>query len=235
MSGDGRDGSALAAGSDTAGGPPLVPAPLYGLRTWRVVGAPGEERLAGPQRPAPWPDGGEWLRAVCGQGAGHDAPYAACDCGIHAWHPRRRSARRVFACRREVPGILEAWGAVELHADGLRAERARPYALVAAPGRNGAQIARLAARYDAQVIEARGPDELLAWCRERNLGVSEAVVARLLGPDRAKPRGISRGDVLRVAAALLIAALLVLGGLQFITDPPGPRTINGRTGEIHVN
>jgi hypothetical protein len=36
-------------------GPPLVPSPLYGLRTWSVVGASGEERLAGPQQAAPVP------------------------------------------------------------------------------------------------------------------------------------------------------------------------------------
>lgn len=214
---------------------PLVPAPVYGLRTWRVVGAPGDERLAGSQRPAPWPDAGEWLHAECAEHP-HDAPQAGCDCGIHAWHPRRRSARRVLAYRRELPGIVEAAGAVEVHADGLRAERARPCALVAAPGRNRAQIARLADRYEAQVVDVRGPDALLAWCGERGLGISESVVARLLGPERAKPRrSVSRGDVLRVAAALLVAALLVIGGLELITDPPGPRTINGRTGPIQVD
>lgn len=212
----------------------VVPAPLYGLRTWRVVGPQGDERLAGPQRPVPWPGGGEWLRASCP--AGHPAPRAGCDCGIHGWHPSRRAAKRILACRREVPGILEAWGAVEVHADGLRAERGRPYALVAAPGRNRAQIARLAGRYDAELVDVRGPDALLDWCAERGLGLSEPVLADLLGPDRPPPRrGVSRSDVLRVAAALVIAALLVIGGLQFITDPPGPRTLNGRAGEIHVD
>ena len=29
--------------------PQLVPSPLYGLRTWSVAGAHGQERLAGPQ------------------------------------------------------------------------------------------------------------------------------------------------------------------------------------------
>src|SRR4051794_28187385 len=35
--------------------PPLVAGPLYGLRTWAVVGPPGEERLGGPPRRAPRP------------------------------------------------------------------------------------------------------------------------------------------------------------------------------------
>jgi hypothetical protein len=32
----------------------------------------------------------------------------------------------VLASRFELPGIIEADGAVEVHADGFRAERARP-------------------------------------------------------------------------------------------------------------
>ena len=46
----------------------------------------------------------------------------------------RSSARRVLACRREIPGIAEASGAIEIHEDGFRAERARPYAFLLPPG-----------------------------------------------------------------------------------------------------
>jgi hypothetical protein len=38
-----------------------------------------------------------------------------------------------------------------------------------------------------------------------------------------------------VAVALAIAALLVLGGLELLSDPSGPRTLRGRAGEIHVD
>src|SRR3954447_2680365 len=47
---------------------PLVPGPVYGLRTWTVAGDAGCERLAGPQRGAVWPIDGEWFAAVCPSG-----------------------------------------------------------------------------------------------------------------------------------------------------------------------
>jgi hypothetical protein len=217
---------------------PLVAGSLFGLRTWRVVADDGGEALAGPLYGIPWPAGGDWLRATCAND--HRAPDAECDCGVHAWHPRLRSARDVLAVRGLIPGVLEAQGPVEVHEDGVRAQRGRPYAFVAMPGRNAQLIRRLAARYDAAVIEASRPEELLAFCRERRLGMDEQVVAELLGigdpkeRERAKFRK-ARIDALRVAAVVVISALLVALGLTVITDPPGERTLYGRTGEVHVH
>jgi len=217
---------------------PLVAGSLFGLRTWRVVADEGGEYLAGPLTGTRWPVGGDWLRASCE--LGHAAPDPDHDCGVHAWHPRRRSAREVLAVRGVVAGVLEAQGPVEVHEDGFRAQRGRPYALVAMPGRNAQLIGRLAARYGAEVVEASGPDALLAFCRERRLGMDRNVVAELLGIDdldereRAKLRR-ARIDLLRVAAAVAVSLLLVLLGLTLATDPPGPRTLYGRTGEIHTH
>ena len=98
--------AAAAAMSDA----PLVPGALYGLRTWGVAGAPGDERLIGPQRSVPWPSGGALLEAECSATPPHAPPGAACACGLHAWHPTRAAARRVCGVRRDVPGILEASG-----------------------------------------------------------------------------------------------------------------------------
>ena len=214
----------------------LIATPVYGLRTWTVTGEPGNERLAGPHRGEPWPTGGAWLEAVCPR-EGHDSPAPGCDCGIHAWHPRRRTARKIFAGRRELPGVVEASGAIEVHEDGFRAERARPYALVLPPGRNAGLAHRLAETYDVPVVEVRSPDDVLRWCSERGLGLAPAVVAELLGADelaaqhRAR-RSAERANVLRIVAAVLIAAVLVTVGL-LVTDDPGDRTISGRTGEVH--
>jgi hypothetical protein len=173
----------------------------------------GRERLAAPLRGTPWASGRDWLQATCGEG--HPAPASGCRCGIHAWHPRAKHARRVLSCRFELPGIVEADGAVEVHEDGFRAERARPYAFVRLPGRNPYLIERVAAAYGAQILDLRRPKELLAVCRERGLGLSEPVVDALLGPEvveelrRARARG-RREDALRYAAAALIFALFVL-------------------------
>jgi hypothetical protein len=216
---------------------PLVPGPLYGLRSWKVVSGRGSELLAGPHRNTPWPAAGEWLASTCA--SGHAAPSPGCECGIHAWHPRRASVRRVLTSRREVAGVVEAAGAVELHEEGFRAERARPHAFVMSPGRNLKLISRLAATYHAEVIDVSGADALLAWCRERRLGLDEPVVTGLLGPERLEDRRRSRGrkrrrDAFRVAAAVLVAALLALLGISYLSDPPEDRVLKGRSGEIQV-
>ena len=195
---------------------PLVPGPLYGLRTWRVVIDDGRERLFAPQRGTPWTLGRGWLQATCGEG--HAAPAADCRCGIHAWHPRRATARRVLRSRFDLPGIVEADGVVEVHEDGFRAERARPYAFVRLPGRNPYLIERLAAAHGAEILDLRRPEELVAVCRERRLGLEESVVEELLGAEaiaerrRARARQ-RRNDALRVAVALLVVALLCVVAL----------------------
>lgn len=212
--------------------PALLPSPLYGLRTWSVVGANGEERLSGPQQPAPWPDGGAWLTARCARIEEHAAPVAGCECGIHAWHPDRRSARRVLATRRAIPGVVEAGGAIEVHREGFRAERARPLALMLGPGANAALVGRLAAAYDAEVVPVDGPAALLAWCRARGLGIERAAVDELLGPERVADhrRGVRAGR-LRIAAVLAAIAIMLGVGLV-ATDDPGDRRLFGRTGEV---
>jgi hypothetical protein len=204
---------------------PLIPGPLYGLRTWRVVAEDGVERLAAPHRGTTWVPG-DWLEASCEH---HAAPAAGCDCGVHAWHPRRASARRVLSTRFEVPGIVEADGAIEVHAEGFRAERARPYALVLTPGRNAGQIRRLADEYGVEVVEVGGPGELLEWCSERGLGLSEPVVRDLVGPTRRPKSG-----VLRLAAALAVAGALLFAGIELIPEQESGETLKGRGGEIQV-
>jgi hypothetical protein len=217
---------------------PLVVTPVYGVRTWTVSGEPGDERLAGPYRGEPWPTGGAWLEASCPGAEAHAAPAPGCGCGIHAWHPRRRAARRILASRRELPGVVEASGAIEVHEEGFRAQRARPYALLLAPGRNAGLVHRLAEVYGARVVEAGDPDAVLRWCSERGLGLAPPVVAELLGPDRLDAqrrarRAKVRANAVRVAAAVAAAALLLVVGLV-ATDSPGDRTLHGRTGEVHT-
>ena len=213
--------------------PPLVPSPLYGLRTWSVVGESGQERLGGPQQRAPWPEDG-WLTAACAGGAGHFAPAPDCECGIHAWHPRKRSARRVLALRRQVAGVVEARGVIELHRDGFRAEHARPFALFLSPGANAALVRRLAFAYSVEAVPAGGPGAVVDWCRSRGLGLEASVVDELLGPERLAEWELGvLVQRLRVAGALVLVAVLLAAGLA-ATGDPGPRTLHGRTGEVQL-
>jgi len=211
--------------------PPLVPSPLFGLRTWSVVGERGEERLSGPQQGTPWPVGGAWLHARCATEQ-HDAPARACACGIHAWHPGRRGARRVLGPRDAVGGVVEAAGAIELHRDGFRAERARPRALFLGPRANEALIGRLSAAYGAEAVKVRAPRDVVAWCDARGYGLEPGVVDALLGPELVRrERRRVRLVRLRVAAALAAIALLLAAGLAATSDP-GDRPLFGRTGEV---
>ncbi|MET0816126.1 MAG: hypothetical protein ABWZ67_01155 [Solirubrobacteraceae bacterium] len=214
-------------------GTALVPGPLYGLRTWSVVGEAGDERLEGPQQPAPWPADGEWLTATCAVDPRHAAPQPGCTCGIHAWHPRRSSARHVLGYRGRVSGIVEAGGAVEVHHDGFRAERARPHAFFATRQSNRALLARLAETYRAEVVPASGPDDVVTWCREHDLGLDAVVVGELLGPEGlAAVRTARRRTRLRIAGAAVVIAVILFLGLEF-TASPGDRPLFGRTGPIH--
>jgi len=215
---------------------PLVPGPLYGLRMWRVAGAPGHERLIGSHRTTPWPIGGALLAAECSAMPPHDPPGTTCVCGLHAWHPSRAAVRRVCGVRSEVPGILEASGAVEVHADGFRAERGRPYELVLLPNRNARQLERLAEAYDAELLCLDGPCALLAHCRERGLGLAESVVAELVGRESlAAHRRERRRRGVRTAVSLA-GATLVLAGIAIVVDPgvEHGKVLKGRAGEIRV-
>jgi hypothetical protein len=100
-------------------------------------------------------------------------------------------------------------------------------------------VCRLAEAYGAQIVEADGPDALLALCRAQGLGLDPHVVAQLLGPQKVEEcrrarRQRARAAALRLAAAVGVAALLVVAG-QLATDPPSDRVLHGRTGEIHTN
>lgn len=159
---------------------PLVAGPIYGLRSWRVSGPRAAERLVAPHRGTQWPVGGELLEAECPATLGHAPPEPGCGCGVHAWHPTHGAARRACGYRREIPGIVEAWGAVELHADGFRAQRGRPYALVLLPRGNAALLARLATAYHARLLVLRGPRALAAYCADQGLGMADGTIARLL-------------------------------------------------------
>ncbi len=219
---------------------PLLPGRLYGLRTWRVVDADGRPHLAGPYEHTPWPAAGVAVEAVCTHGGAHSAPAPDCQCGVHALHPSRKAARRVLGGRLEIPGVVEAWGDVQVHDTGFRAAYGRPHALVLQPGRNERLIRELARAYEAEVIELRKPDELLDHCRERRLGLDESVVDELLAPGQAQARRRARRrqartNVLRVVAAVFIGLVMFALGESLFADPHGTEALYGRTGAITVH
>ena len=115
------------------GAPDLI-TPVVGYRQWRM----GRTGLLSVTCDEPWPQA--TMTARCLAGGDRDrhprlqAPASACSCGIHAWYapcPRTASA----LTRDYVAGAVVLWGAIELHASGMRAERCRIVALVLPPSR----------------------------------------------------------------------------------------------------
>jgi hypothetical protein len=82
--------------------------------------------------------------------------------------------------------VIEAWGRVELHAGGFRAERARPIALFVVENETTLALARAlrrtAARYECELIELETRRGIEVECRRRDWGLSREVVADLV-PD----------------------------------------------------
>jgi hypothetical protein len=130
---------------------PDLSAPIVAFRSWRVSG----ERLVSPFIPCRWD--GRVMHAACydanrtlTRGTGwlsepHTSPDPRCQCGIYGYFtPGPRSwFGEAWWCE----GIISAWGRVEVHADGLRAEHARVEALALpeAGDRLGATAIRAAA------------------------------------------------------------------------------------------
>jgi hypothetical protein len=114
---------------------PDVATPLVAFRSWRISGG----RLVSPFIPCRWD--GRVMHAECydanrtlTRGSGwldgpHASPHPQCQCGIYGYFvPGPRSwFGEAYWCE----GVVTAWGRVEVHRDGFRAEHARVEALAA--------------------------------------------------------------------------------------------------------
>jgi hypothetical protein len=112
--------------TDTLEAPDLIEA-VVAFRKWRVV----DGRLRSLYEPVFWLD--PLQRADCrAHNRGnppHEAPRSGCTCGIYASHEPDYEFPTVD--HRGVSGIVTAWGNIEVHADGIRAEWVQVEALSA--------------------------------------------------------------------------------------------------------
>lgn len=116
--------------------------PVVGFRAWRLVGG----QLLSPYIPCRWE--GRTMHAACWpanrvllKGRGwmaepHESPHPRCQCGVYAYH--RPGVQAYYGEWLWTEGVVTAWGRLEAHRDGLRAEHARIEAL-ALPPRNEAE------------------------------------------------------------------------------------------------
>ena len=112
---------------------PDYAAPLVAFRSWRLSGG----RLVSPFIPCRWE--GRLQHAVCydanrrltrGEGwlqEPHASPHPECQCGIYGYFAP--GPRSWYGEAHWCEGVITAWGRVEVHRDGFRAEHARVEAL----------------------------------------------------------------------------------------------------------
>src|SRR5688572_6682963 len=111
---------------------------------------PGDTLCPVTGQVGPWSTGVNTAR--CARGAGHTAPDTDCSCGIYAFHAMHNQLRH-----EPVVGAIAAWGDMEVHRDGFRAERAAVLALSGTGlGRSGdAALRRAAERYGVPIVARR--------------------------------------------------------------------------------
>lgn len=120
----------------TAIEPPVYSHCVVGFREWRLA----DWLLAPLSVGDPWRPGVN--RARCNLGTPtlfmaaadptHDAPHGDCDCGFYAFHDLPPHPRSVYSFDRRtdmVLGAVAAWGNLEVHHDGFRAECAQILAI----------------------------------------------------------------------------------------------------------
>ena len=136
--------------------------------------------------PMAWSPDGEPTSAHC-LGGSHRAPDPECDCGLYAYHPASLTRDHIRGSYGTLlTGIVEAWGRIELHEGGFRAQYARPI-LVFEPAFHLVDLAQLAnvaavsRRYGAPVVPMPKAEHAKEWCSRQGYGLSSETVAELIG------------------------------------------------------
>lgn len=124
-----------------------------GYRSWHVSthGELSSLTAAGAWRPGV-------NRASCHRGLRHDAPAPDCECGLYALH-RHRDRGWMPSGTNAVHGAVAAWGDLEIHDTGFRAEFARVVALTLperARGELRRRVGLAAARHCVPVVSPAG-------------------------------------------------------------------------------
>lgn len=137
---------------------PVLQGEIVGRRAWRVSGIHSHDLHALVQGDV-WYPGTKVARCLipaAGVPALHTSPDHHCTCGLYAYYDIDPKSLTVI---RRIHGLITAWGDVEFHSDGFRAQRARVAALVLEVALPDADPStglprRLARRYGVPLITA---------------------------------------------------------------------------------
>lgn len=120
---------------------PVLQGEIVGRRAWVLRVRDGRLRGVGYGSEVAWRPGVNQAACLVHR---HRAPHHNCNCGLYAFYD---ASMVLLHC---VRGLVSAWGDVEAHVDGFRAQYARIAALVDDPGT--APIHALARVYGVPVI-----------------------------------------------------------------------------------
>jgi hypothetical protein len=178
---------------------PLIAGVIHGVRKWEV----GRDRKGNPRllgfTDSAWQPWGRPTIAACLSKSGSSlhhrngepAPATNCTCGLYAHHPWARSYIEDYDLLAGVSpeddwlvGVVEAWGHLEIHEDGFRAQFARPILLIASTPRNrigepSDLLDRVAAEYRCFAGRVGSARELKDLFGEINRGLDRSVVKEL--------------------------------------------------------
>ena len=163
---------------------PFFAGTIEGVRAWNLS-EDLELRGRGVGSSQVWAPDGSPTEAVC-LDEDHAAPNAACGCGLYALHPQARISEWVDPFLSSgVAGVVEAWGRIELHEVGFRAQFSRPKLLFEPAthlisGKELSTIHATAHRYRVPVVQLPRPQHAPEWCRVRQIGLSSKVVEETL-------------------------------------------------------
>ncbi len=190
---------------------PLLAGVVHGVRKWEVgQDRKGNPRLLGFSESA-WHPWGRPTIAACLSGfsssvfhpKGDPAPAPECTCGLYAHHPWARSAVQDYDLLAGVSpndewliGVVEAWGHLEVHEDGFRAQFARPILLIASTpgkGRTTDLLDRTAAEYRCFATRVESAGDLKDLFGEVNRGLVRELVKDLTSSIPPRSYGTSDG------------------------------------------
>jgi glycine cleavage system H lipoate-binding protein len=198
--------------------------PLIGYRAWRL----GDDGTL-----VPWSlvGSGAWEpgvnTAVCHAGRRHTPPAADCMCGLYAL--AFEYDHRLHGRDDQIVGAIAAWGDIELHRTGFRAEHAAVVALAEPEEPRAAQLA--AARYDVPLVRR---DELALTARHYGRPVDPSLFHEPAKPPPGTYAGETGIALVEHVWCQVEAAVLTLGvmrGFAGLLDadteitmpPPGTR------------
>ncbi len=157
---------------------------VEGVRAWNLSDDL-ELRGRGLGEEIGWAAGGQPTEATCLHSP-HAAPEPSCSCGLYALHPQANHSRWLRSILSAgVAGVVEAWGRIELHEVGFRAQFARPKLLFEPANHliSAEALARLrdvAERYDVPVVPLPTSAHAGEWCRTRGMGLARQLVEDLV-------------------------------------------------------